>query len=130
MKKKLSLLILSVILGGLVNICLFTFPALAAAPAPVQKFYDYENCSLAHVKAAAENLETPATGMPSCCLERGRFFDAIIKTSNDKQTQLMDMPAGVTEIKTDLNELNISSYSLNSSSPPQSKALATVIIRE
>lgn len=130
-KKQISLVILGIIFSGLLNVCLVTLGAKAAGAAPAPTFSsDFETCSLMAMPVSDENLERPDIPMPSCCLERGRYYDAIINTDNNKEPPLFLSAAFGPASGLALNNFSLDNPTVLIYPPPALGEISTTIIRE
>ena len=131
-----SVIVLAIIISGLLNICLFAFRVKTATAAPIHKaaarasFSNGENCGGGYRSESGRIISRSAAGLPQCCLEKNRNFQAIVGTANNLTAPVFyGPPAYSTDI---LNpEKNITDYSLRIAYPPPAAlALASTIIRE
>ncbi len=133
--RRSALMILTVVISGLLNVCLFALQAKAATPqvtAPKIHFAYNQNgaCVEVAVPASAQSFNYPTAPMPECCLAQNRNFNATVNTANNKSTptftNLIISPA-INSISENNSTYNTSK---TTSPPPATLALISTIIRE
>ncbi len=133
--RRSALMILTVVISGLLNVCLFALQAKAATPqvtAPKIHFAYNQNgaCVEVAVPASAQSFNYPSAPMPQCCIAQNRNFDATVNTANDKTaptfTGQLISPSAILNFKNNLAY----NTSKTTSPPPATLALISTIIRE
>ena len=131
--KRTSFIILAIIISGLLNVCMFSLQAKAAAmPMPIVNFANNSGnaCVAEPVSAPTQTVNYPSAPIPECCLAQNRNFDAMVNTANDKTTT--SSVNSIIYVSDNLNAENNYTYYTSQIvfPPPATLALASTVIRE
>ena len=137
--RRASFIILVIIVSGLLNICLFSLQAKAAAPKPTAPKINFANdnyygsdetCATEATHEPMQHINRPSAPMPECCLAQNRNFNAVVNAANDKSAPTFSGTIIAQSETTNLNFIPAYYTSQIVFPPPASLALASTIIRE